>query len=333
MNIRHSFDRLANSGFDAESKQAFLDEIGNSLLASGAEKMEHEVEKTPEEMEIIELMNRVSNEILEQYGIPPFDIPLDNIHVFDLPLQTDEQDIGGIALENHQKILVRRSNQKLEFADWILHEILHFKSHSALKVRTGSDGQEVLDYGYRSGLSARQKDTKVLFFDMIDEALTEELTKHAIEKLKNDPNSIFFEEAITTRRIQEEKKDTPGSAGELFGGSDVLFAHYLNPEDEAHHKGFTVRGRSYAYPKERRILYRLVSGIVERNPHRFSDKQTVLDMFIQAKLDGKYLQLARLLESTFGKGTIRALGIASSSGDDKGRAFALDQFEDFADKL
>jgi len=74
-------------------------------------------------------------------------------------------------------------------------------------------------------------------------------------------------------------------------------------------------GVSYTYPAERRELEALVKDIFERNRKEnggmFESEDEVLNLFGQAVMGGPMLDLARVVENTYGKGSFRRLGEAT----------------------
>jgi hypothetical protein len=267
--------------------------------------MEHEIEKTAEEIEICDLVNKLTSNILSRYGIAPFDIPVENIHVFDANLNIAEMEVGGIFFPEKQSIIVRHGRSKLEFADYVCHELAHMKSHGAIH----APDNETIDYYYRSGFTARSRDGKQTFFKMIDEGLTEELSKNIIEELKESGHPVFASESEETHKVVEEYSAKPGGG---FFQDDVLFARYLSEDDPRKLKGHNVFGVHYAYKEQRQVLNLLVDKIFERNATAFNNRDEVFDLFVKGKLQGNFFGIAKIIENTFGKGTFRKLGEIST---------------------
>jgi hypothetical protein len=51
-----------------------------------------------------------------------------------------------------------------------------------------------------------------------------------------------------------------------------------------------------------------VKETYERNPGHFTSTEEVFKVFAEAVLSGRLLELARLIDQTFGKGAFRKLG-------------------------
>lgn len=60
--------------------------------------------------------------------------------------------------------------------------------------------------------------------------------------------------------------------------------------------------------RERDILDALLERLYERNPEQFTDKQAVFEVFAQGMMTGNLLPIGRLVDSTFGRGTLRRIG-------------------------
>jgi hypothetical protein len=61
------------------------------------------------------------------------------------------------------------------------------------------------------------------------------------------------------------------------------------------------------YKKQRDRLNVLVKEIYERNREHFTSTEEVFRVFAEAVLSGRLLELARLIDQTFGKGAFRKL--------------------------
>ena len=64
----------------------------------------------------------------------------------------------------------------------------------------------------------------------------------------------------------------------------------------------------FSRSREREKLEKLVEELWQRNQDKFQDKDEVLDLFIDAQINGNLLKVGRLIEKTFGKGIFRKIG-------------------------
>lgn len=82
----------------------------------------------------------------------------------------------------------------------------------------------------------------------------------------------------------------------------------FNRSLEAQEKPKNIITESFAYQQERKILNTLVDKIFERNPEKFQDREEVFEVFAKGMMNGNILPVGRLIEKTFGNGTLRRIG-------------------------
>lgn len=61
--------------------------------------------------------------------------------------------------------------------------------------------------------------------------------------------------------------------------------------------------------EERQQLNEIIDQLWEKNRQRFTQRSEILDLFFDAHVRGRLLPLARLIESSFGKGSFRRIGV------------------------
>lgn len=61
-------------------------------------------------------------------------------------------------------------------------------------------------------------------------------------------------------------------------------------------------------------LNEMVDELWEGNKEKFNTRNEILELFINAQVNGRLLPVARLVENTFGKGSFRQLGISKNNG-------------------
>jgi len=149
-----------------------------------------ERDKTPEEEQISDLVNEATNQVLGKYGVPPLDISSDHVHL--LPGEAYEDlfpnSVEGGASYNpsYQAIFFSDfgPDERLEFAQTLFHEMIHFKFWNALQVIDSRNRPQT----YRTGIATVSRDGRQLFLNSLNEAITEELTQEFFEaSLKNHP--------------------------------------------------------------------------------------------------------------------------------------------------
>ncbi len=283
---KHSIDRFV--GGDKKG-QKDLRQKADRAFKGHKEVAEVERPKTPEELEMIELANRETDRLREKYGLPEYRVPSENYHV----IRKEKSDAvlrganGHFSLRGQGIAVVEEENRSLALAR-LFHETVHFKSFASLNVADPSER--------RVGLSAAVEGEKDRAFTPLNEAVTEELSKRF---MRGQEGSDLL------------KKDTVNMIrGRGHYGAEVMediCAVKVGPDRDDPEKVYVERFR-FAYPMERQALHLLIDKLKERNPKTFRDKDEWFDMFAGAMFNGHLLELARAVESTFGKGKFREMG-------------------------
>lgn len=298
----------------SDSEERFKDQFFEELV--GCER-----EKTPEELQIIALANEATNQIREKYGLGDFDIPSANIHVltregWSKVRKGRRGDACYVAML--QAIAVKDQPSRIAFMDKVFHEMIHLKSYNALQVKKGENPE--ID-AYRTGLTVNVRDGSKMYFSNINEALTEEITKRVVTGLLDHP--LFLQEAKQTKNIIDRSLQSAvdGSDEQLFN-EDTFYADYIEVEakeagsrnkvasrlfgaPERSKKVFTQR---FTYQNERKILGILIDKILEKNLDKFQDREEVFEVFAKSMMTGNLLSVGRLVDGTFGSGTLRQIG-------------------------
>jgi len=306
-----SFERVVGNIPETEKEEILRDkgEIFDDQIFEELKGKERE--KTPEEVQIIALANQATNEIRKRYGLENFDIPPENMHIIAEEIWQKEKS-DAFFNSTVQGIAIREQPAKIVFMKKIFHEMLHFKSYNALQITTGESPE--LDE-YRVGLTVHMRDGKKTYFVNLNEAVTEEMTKIFATKIFNDP--LFTEDLNRTEDIMTRyPRATADSDKSLFdsdtfyaevegkktrnGSSDRLFGAQEKPK-----KIFII---SFAYQQERRILNKLIDKLFEKNPKKFQNREEIFEVFAKGMMTGNILPVGRLIEKTFGHGTLRRIG-------------------------
>lgn len=149
-----------------------------------------EREKTSEELQIISIVNDVTNQILKKYDLEKFDIPPENIHVMKRSIVLKIYEFlslskqKGTFNQDREMAKIVDPASKMDFANNLLHEMIHFKSYNA--IQREMDEKECLG-SYRVGLEVVSRDGKNLYFNFLNEAVTEELTLRTLPQIVEQP--------------------------------------------------------------------------------------------------------------------------------------------------
>lgn len=283
-----------------EAKQRVLDDEKRFFdypELSGITKLERV--KTEEEERIIDLIRESGDRIDEVVGAPKFPIPAKNIHIIpgsnwpDLLGST-----GAIFNSETQQIAIKETESRLQLAHEAFHEYMHLKSFGSLQVT----GDSLLG-PYRAGLTTIDRNNDKEFFRLINEALTEELTMSFINQIKHlEP---FRSETDQVGQLKQEFGERVFTEnGSTFFDDELYFVTAERNEDGA----VDFNGQSFTYPQERAALNTLIDKTVERYQLNDLTAEDVKHQFLTGYITGNILSIGKLIDSTFGKGTFRAIG-------------------------
>lgn len=294
-----SFERVVGSGLEEADKVNILRSMAERFDDQKFEELEGlERKKNSEELQIISLTNEATNALRRTYGLESFTIPADNIHIVEAAKWQEE--VASIFSPLHQGIVMEEERSRLVLAERTFHELVHFKSYGALHIR---EEDRVLDE-YRSGLVVRRRSDGKHYFDSLNEAVTEELTKRFIESHSDNP--LFKEEIEATAEIKKQNPDAVDSEGNPFFREDTFYVSVTGEKEGEK----LLEGAEFTYREEREVLHVLIDKLYQKKTEEFRDREEVFDLFARSMFTGNILPLGRLIDRTFGKGTFRKIGEA-----------------------
>lgn len=262
-----------------EMRRRFDDQDGLGELGK------YERDKTEFELEAIRLVNEEIDSIREKYGLAPFEVPADKVHILLRTPETEKNPNHAFFTMGLQVMALIEGGSRTETLKFMFHEMTHFKSFASVQPVDG----EIVER--RAGLISGQRERS---FVPLNEAVTEALTKRFMNKSADHP--LISDES-------KLKRDAIGSRG-TGDGSDDAFVRRVRNHDGTFHDEIM----RYTYPLEREALDLLIDKLKTRNPQVFRDKEEWFDMFASAMFNGHLLELARVIEKTFGAGKFRELG-------------------------
>jgi hypothetical protein len=289
-----SIERVVGQVSESEKKEIFEDSCNQFNDQYFQELEDKEREKTPIEIEIINLANQCTNEIRKKYGLPDFDIPAKNIHVIKKDKWPRENE-DALYNSMMQAVALKETSAKIVFMKKIVHEMLHFKAYNALQVK--NDNFEVDEY--RSGLTVSTRDGERMYFRNFNEAVTEEMTKSILAKMVE--NKLFVEEIKKTGEVMGAHPDAKMSNGNYLFDNNTFYAELKNGSNEISTARFTKE-------KERKILNILIDKLFERNKENIKSRDEIFEMFSEAMMTGNIISIGKLIDNTFDKGTFRKIG-------------------------
>jgi len=251
--------------------------ISNKFKEGGKKIEEHEIEKTERDIFLIDFTQKAVDDYLKKYSRKKnVIIPIENVHILEkggVSKFTGGKINTGACSPKYGDIVVDRTEIDIDFSLVVFHELMHLKSYNSLQVTNGKTKEERTIQSFRGGFSVTTRDGKKTFFKDVNEAIVGFLTKK------------FFEEYI-------EKSD--------------IFKDELTSQKE---KKISF---NLSRQKEMRDGMKYMSDIYELNKNKYSQEE-IMDIFIDAGINGNLLKVARLIEETFGKGSFRILGEATAA--------------------
>jgi hypothetical protein len=170
---------------------------------------------------------------------------------------------------------------------------MHAKGYNALKIESINGVPESIGV-YRGGLQIGTKDGKTCLIN-IDEGLTEIIAINLLPKLLE--TSTLKEEAEQQKIIKEAFKQTYKPS---FDMDEIL---YIKTDSI----GQILDDEEHGYLEQRNIVHLLTQKLYECNMSRFKDKKDVEDFLIGAKVTGYLVELANLIDISFGTGSFRKI--------------------------
>ena len=288
-----SIEKVIGKGLSEEEKawimRSYEEKFDNQKFE---ELRDLEREKTAEELEIISLANEKTNELLEKFGLKKFDIPAKNIHVV-----SKEKWIGGrvpaFFKYDEQAVVMRAEDWKIIFADNIFHEMLHFKSGTTLLAKEGKEG---IVFKPRLGFRIYEKNFGREYFANLNEAITEELAKR-MTIVSSTENPLFQDEINKMKKMYKEHPQ--------LITNDTLTLKVSPPDATGETK---LERHSFPYGRHRNILNTLIDKLYEKNKDEFKEREDVFNLFAKAMFEGNIIEVGHLVDTTFGKGTMRTIG-------------------------
>lgn len=310
-----------------EKKEEYKREISERFGEKHFEKMPEEIRevlekfesaKLPHEVLAIEKANEITNSILEEFGLKPFDIPERNIHIIPedhfKKLTKDlvkDQEVGALTFQKRQMILINSDlhshSVAIDMAATILHEMIHLKGFLSL------EAYEDLCKFYRSGMKifpSRKKMEEMGYaeiFKGLNEAIVTEIQKKYLPQLIKE-NRLLVEEYRwqSSNEIQNLKKKI---AQNLRIKPDEII--WVSKDG----KSLNV----FPYYEQRVVLNYIVDVIFEDNKEKFSSREDVMKLFFKSHFDGKLLEIARLIKKSFGPDAFRIIGMMDEENEDLAR--------------
>jgi len=302
--------RIVGKGSDEEKEQA-KKEIRQALfnhfqsLPPEEQKLLRKLEYPKSEIELvlINFANKETSLLMQEAGIEPYNISTENYHL--LPPELYERFVGktqtrGVTSYTKQGILLNAEHFRdnpVNFGATVLHETLHLKSHFSVKLQEKNGAAY-----YRAGISSFHTLQQFGYkgyhehFRGLHEAIVTETGKRLLKKmlelpeLEKEKNWLESDEAKAAKRKLAEEKQ--------IAEDDIIWID----------KNDINNWEVIPYLQQRAVLTYLCSEIQKEFSKQYKNHDDVYELFLKAHFTGKLLEIARLIEKTFGKGSFRMVG-------------------------
>ncbi len=315
-----------------EQKKKASEKLQGFFVEKDEEFSKYELEKTPEDLEIIKKTEVVVFDIVKKYQGEPKEIPLDNIYIVksESVIEISEGRLeGGIHYPVSLRIIAGKTDSKFLLASILAHESFHFQSPKVHRIDETGDSDL-----YRSGFSMYDKKPKneteeKTYFSSLEEAIVAECTREFLEKIQNDP--LFSEEVKAVNKIkgwvmrfyrrgerEEEKIKEFEMEIKSIPNPEERVEEILNFSENEEEREDYAAGMFDALFKDRKIemferyterkkFYELLDNIVSKSDGKFKNRQEIFTEFAKANFTGRYLPIARIAEETLGQGSFRKI--------------------------
>src|SRR3989344_111291 len=292
-----------------------------------------EREHTEQDRILVSYLNTKGRELADHYGFSWTPVPIERIHYLqeesfaEFCRQTRQPENTTGVMLNTADLVIGDAPSLLWRASTMMHEMVH--GEGALRLRLVPERYRKLFVRRstlwrgevrRVGLEMRGKETA--HFTDLNEAITSMFADEALADVSRDrgaPAELREEVSQMERlrpwlRKQGFSPDITAVWDEnLLQELERMSKEGVSPSEtqsfiqaqEQKLGHWVLKGTSYL---EHQVNYsRLLSYLMDTHQERFSTVADVHQMFVRATLKGEILPLARLIEETFGKGSLREL--------------------------
>lgn len=210
-------------GASAEKKEQVKKEIEQALFnhfeSLSPEEQEQlkklEYPKSEKELALIGFANEETSRLMQEAGIEPYDVPVENLHIIPTELYKKAAgDIGTAETSNTKQGTLFDAqyfrDNPVNFGAVALHEMLHLKAHFSMEVE--EEGEEINKTPYREGVMVRSLQKHGYHgqyhehFKGLHEAIVAETEKRLLAKLLDRPELAEEKEWLMSDEAKEMKK-------------------------------------------------------------------------------------------------------------------------------
>ncbi len=295
-----------------EIEQKLLDQLGSLPETTKEDLKKVEYPKSKEEVAMINFANKETSNLMQEAGIEPYNVPIENYHIIPPELYKNKTRNKGtpIASSMNQGILFNAKNVRgnlIHFGTVAVHETLHLKAHLSIEVQEEND--TVNKTPYRTGVSIQAlqrhgyREKYHEHFAGLHEAIVAETEKKLLTKLLDQPELEKEKEWLNSIKGKELRKKLAEKKG--IPENDIVWV------DEKKENDYEI----VSYRQQREVLNYLCAEIQKQFPDQYQSVDGVFKEFLKSHFTGQLLVIARLVEKTFGEGSFRLLGNMGTKND------------------
>jgi hypothetical protein len=300
-------------GASAEKKEQVKKEVEQALFShfeslSPQEREQFEkfeYPKSEKELALIGFANEETSRLMQEAGIEPYDVPVDNFHIIPPELYKKVAGDNGTATAfiTKQGIIFDAQHFRdnpVNFGAVALHELLHLKAHFSMEVQEEDD--KVKKTPYREGVAVRALQSYGYHgkyhqhFAGLHEGIVAETEKRLLGKLLDRPELAKEKEWLISDEAKEMRKKL--AKEEEIPEDDIVWVGKKEKDDL----------KTVSYLQQRNVLNYICAEISKQFPDEYQSADDVYKVFLNAHFTGRLLPLARIVEKTFGEGSFRLLG-------------------------
>lgn len=277
-----------------------------------------EYPKTEKEISLIKFANEETSKMMAEAGLEPYNVPPENFHLIPPDLYKifiGERRTVGETLVTKQGIVLDAQycrHNPVFFGAVILHELIHLKGHLTLevqeefqeeeKIEEEKEGKKIKKTTFRKGfvVEASQQKRKEKkphgHFVGLNEAIVSQATKILFKKMLQLPELKNEKEWLDSPEVNELKEKLVKEKG--IKKDDII---WVGKKEQADWEIFP-------YFEQREVLNYVCQEIQKEFPEKFKEPDDVFNLFLRAHFTGRLLEIGKLVEKTFGKGSFRILG-------------------------
>ncbi|MER3406810.1 MAG: hypothetical protein C4278_00005 [Patescibacteria group bacterium] len=264
-----------------------------------------EYPKSEIELALINFANKITNELMKEAGVEPYDIPPENYHI--LPPELYKRLASDLyvaqASRTKQRILFNAEyfrDNPVYFGAVVFHETLHLKTPLCIKVNKKDNKTERTLYRVSVCIYHLERypfyNKSHIHFCGLEEAIISKAEKNFLPRLLELPELVKEKEWLMSKEAKKLKKKLAKKEG--IPEEDIIWVGKKRED------GWIA----LFYRPQIEVLNYVCSEIQQEFSGQFQTADDVFKLFLKAHFTGNLLTIKRLVEKTFGKRSFLVLG-------------------------